>query len=412
MRRAGPEWHPKLDTRVLQKSCFNPEVSCQFEPLLPTRPAPELDELAEEVCRRGFELKRLVHPVTEARIATVLRSVNSFYSNRIQWKGTHPLEFEQALRRRLKQEPGTSLQRLALAHIETHKEMESWLAERPDTPVFGAEFLCRLHRSFYGHLTREDRLTRDGDEVAPGELRQHHTAVGQHQAPDWRTIGAFLGRAEEVYASVRGLERKLIAIACAHHRLAWMHPFRDGNGRVLRLQSQAALLQHGTGSGLWGVARGFALDLKTYRDRLADADSPKRGDLDCPGRLSEAGLVAFARYFLETCLGQITFMAGMLDLTTLRDRVLAYLMFLSETEDDIRIQAEPALYHVFLAGRVARDKFKEMTGLRTRAAGKAMATLLRRGLLESETPNGPVSIGLPPDALDFYFPRLYLEATA
>lgn len=403
---------PSPDSRVLQDSRFHPEVFCRFEPLLPTLPAPELDELAEEVCRRGFELKRLVHPVTEARIAAVLRSVNSFYSNRIQWKGTRPLEFEQALRKRLEREPGTSLQRLALAHIETQKEMESRLAERPDTPVFGAEFLCRLHRSFYGHLTREDRLTRDGDELVPGELRREYTAVGQHQAPDWRAIGAFLGRAEEVYASVRGLERKLIAIACAHHRLAWVHPFRDGNGRVLRLQSQAALMQHGAGSGLWGVARGLALDLKTYRDRFDYANLPRRGDLDGPGSLTEAGLVAFARYFLETCLGQITFMARMLDLNTLRDRVLAYLMFLRETEEDIRIEAEPALHHGFLAGRVTRGEFKQMTGLRARTADKTIAALLRRGLLESETPKGPVSVGLPPDALDFYFPRLYLQVAA
>lgn len=384
----------------------------QFEPLLPTLPAPELDELAEEVCRRGFELKRLIHPVTEARIATVLRSVNSFYSNRIQWKGTRPLELDRALRRRLKQEQGTRLQRLALAHIETHKEMESWLAERPETPVYNTAFLCRLHRSFYKRLTREDRLTRDGDEIVPGELRRHHTAVGKHQAMDWRLIDGFLGRAEEVYASVRGIERKLIAIACAHHRFAWVHPFRDGNGRVLRLQSQAALLQHGAGSGLWGVARGFALDLKAYRDRLEDADLPRRDNLDGPGNLSEAGLVAFARYFLETCLGQISFMAGMLDLKTLRDRVLAYLMFLRETEEDMRIEAEPALHHVFLAGRVPRGEFKQMTGLRARTADKTIAALLRHGLLELETPTGPISFGFPPDALDFYFPRLYLKATA
>ena len=55
-----------------------PSQAHWFEPLLPTLPQPALDALAEEVCRRGFELKRLVHPVTEARIAKLLRSVNSY----------------------------------------------------------------------------------------------------------------------------------------------------------------------------------------------------------------------------------------------------------------------------------------------------------------------------------------------
>lgn len=385
----------------------------QFEPLLPTLAAPQLDELAEELCRRGFELKRLVHPVTEARIATLLRSVNSYYSNRIEGQHTHPREIERALKRNFSKDADKArLQRLALAHIETQKEMESWLAERPNTRVFSAEFLSQLHKRFYQRLREADRATKESDVLVPGEFRKRDVQVGEHVPPDWRLIEVSLARAEEVYSSVRGLARKLIAVACAHHRLAWVHPFRDGNGRVVRLQSQAALLQHGAGSGLWAVSRGLARDVQTYYVRLADADSPKRGDLDGRGNLSEAGLVAFVRYFLETCVDQVTFMGDMLNLTTLRGRVRAYLLFLSETVDDVRLEAEPALYHVFLAGQVPRGEFKQMTGLRERTAEKTIAALLRRGLLESPSPKGPLTIGLPLDALAFYFPRFYPEAAA
>ena len=90
----------------------------------------------------------------------------------------------------------------------------------------------------------------------------------------------------------------------------------------------------------------------------------------------------------------------------------AYLTLLSETETDIRPEAEPALYHVFLAGTVERGEFKQMTGLGARTADKAIAAMLAKGLLMSDTPKGPVSIGLPLDALAFYFPRLYPEAAA
>ena len=94
--------------------------------------------------------------------------------------------------------------------------------------------------------------------MVPGEFRRRDVTVGGHLAPDWGSVPAFLKRAEEVYAAARGLSSKLIAIACAHHRIAWVHPFRDGNGRVVRLQSQAALIQHGAGSALWSVSRGIA----------------------------------------------------------------------------------------------------------------------------------------------------------
>ena len=105
-------------------------------------------------------------------------------------------------------------------------------------------------------------------------------------------------------------------------------------------------------------------------------------------------------------------MAGLLQLGEMKKRIRAYLTLASETEPGIRLEAAPALYHVFLAGEVRRGEFKQMTGLGERTADKAIAALLKKGLLVSDAPKGPVSIGLPLDALAFYFPRLYPEAAA
>jgi hypothetical protein len=103
-------------------------------------------------------------------------------------------------------------------------------------------------------------------------------------------------------------------------------------------------------------------------------------------------------------------MAKLLDLTTLRARVAAHLRFLADGDASVRVEAAPALHHAFLGGTVPRGEFKRMTGLPSRTADRAIAALLRRGLLESDTPKGPVRIGLPLNALAFYFPRLYPEA--
>jgi Fic family protein len=385
----------------------------EFEPLLPTQPHSELEALAEEVCRRGFELKRLVHPITEARIARLLRSVNSYYSNRIEGQQTHPRDIERALQKSFSKEPAKArLQRLAIAHIRTQEAMEVQLAESPDLAVYGTGFLAGLHKGFYGGLPKEDLVTGQGDRIVPGELRKRDVVVGGHDAPAWQSVPQFLDRAENVYSAVRGMSSKLIAIACAHHRFAWVHPFRDGNGRVVRLQSQAALIQHGAGSALWSVSRGLARDVQTYYDRLSDADSPRRGDLDGRGNLSEAGLVAFAKHFLATCLDQLTFMGTMLDLTTLRGRVQGYLVYLSQQDKEVRAEAAPALHYLFLAGTAPRGEFKQMTGLSTRSADRAIAALLKRGLLESDSARGPVRFGLPLEALSYYFPALYPEAAA
>jgi Fic family protein len=389
------------------------EAIHQFEPLLPTLAHPELEALAEDLAARARELKGLVHPATGARIAELLRGVNSYYSNRIEGQHTHPREIERALRKDFDKAPDKArLQRLAIAHIDTQKEMESWLAADPALSVYSADFIARIHYSFYGKLPPEERITEEGDAIVPGKWRQKDVTVGEHVAPDWKAIPDFLQRVEDVYSREKGASRQLIALACAHHRLAWVHPFRDGNGRVMRLQSQAALIRQGAGSGLWAVSRGLARDVQAYYDRLAGADQPRQGDLDGRGNLSEKGLDAFAKYFLETCLDQVTFMSELLQLKDLRGRMRAYLRLLSETESDIRAEAEPALYHVFLAGSVKRGEFKRMTGLGARVADKVIAAMLKKELLVTDTPKGPVSVGLPLDALAFYFPRLYPEAAA
>lgn len=389
------------------------EAVHQFEPLLPTLAHPELDALAEDLSTKALELKALVHPVTAAQIAALLRGVNSYYSNRIEGQHTHPREIERALRKDFDKVPDKArLQRLAIAHIDTQKEMESWLAAEPALSVYSPDFIARLHASFFGKLPEEERVTKEGDAIVPGEWRKKDVDVGEHVAPDWKAVPDFLKRAQQVYSGVNGAPKQLIALACAHHRLAWVHPFRDGNGRVIRLQSQAALIRQGSGSGLWAVSRGLARDVKSYYDRLDDADQPRQGDLDGRGNLSERGLAAFARYFLETCLDQVQFMSELLQLKDLRARMRAYLKLVSETDAEIRLEAEPALYHIFLAGSVKRGEFKQMTGLGARTADKVIAAMLKKGLLASDSPKGPVNVGLPLDALAFYFPRLYPEAAA
>ena len=386
----------------------------QFEPLLPAvdrRGVKRLRTLADEVGQSSRSLKQGLHPLTEARIAQLLRSVNSYYSNRIEGQHTHPLEIERALKADFSSRPGEACkQRQALAHIEAQKEMEGWLSGGPD--VYAPAFLQRLHAAFYQRLTAPDRVMPEGDTVEPGAWRARDVVVGNHHAPDHSVIVRFLERAQTVYDGARGEVERLIAVACAHHRLAWVHPFRDGNGRVMRLQSHAALMRMGVGSPLWAVARGFAREQGAYYARLAAADQPRRGDLDGRGNLTEAGLIAFAEFFLRTCLDQLQFMGALLDFDGWRKRMRAYLTLLSETERDMRREAELPLYHLFLAGEMTRGEFVQMTGLAGRTGNRVLAACFQQGLVESPSPKGILRLGLPLPALAFYFPQLYPEAAA
>lgn len=68
------------------------------------------------------------------------------------------------------------------------------------------------------------------------------------------------------------------------------------------------------------------------------------------------------------------------------------------------------LHYAFASGPMERGEFRQLTGLGERTARSLLAHLLRSGLLVSDSPLGPVRLGLPLDALQFLFPALHPEA--
>ena len=207
---------------------------------------------------------------------------------------------------------------------------------------------------------------------------------------------------------------QLVAMAAAHHRLAWIHPFRDGNGRVARLHSHAVLGQLGLTNGLWSPLRGFARAQDAYYAHLAAADEPRAGDLDGRGNLTEAGLVQWIGWGLDQCLDQVGFMAGLLSMEGVKDRMAACLAFEEQVvKQGVRTQALRALHYLFSAQtELERADFKAMLGLGERQATAQVSALLKRGLLETDSPYGKLRLGVPQHALRFYFPRLWPEAEA
>lgn len=64
-----------------------------------------------------------------------------------------------------------------------------------------------------------------------------------------------------------GKAKRVLAMATAHHRFNWIHPFPDGNGRVSRLMSHAMAHKAGIGAhGLWSISRGLARGLEPGLD--------------------------------------------------------------------------------------------------------------------------------------------------
>lgn len=386
----------------------------QFEPLIPS------DARLEPLLAKAHDLSRVATKLAGKRVPPelrgLLRNMNSYYTNRIEGQHTRPREIDQALRQDFSQDAALAAkQRLAVAHIEAEQALEQCYSG-PDgaAALYSVQAVQDLHRELFGRLPAADLLTAEQAPIVPGALRRQDVQVGQHVAPAHASVPVFLQRWASFYGGVRRGEAALVAMACAHQRLGWVHPFVDGNGRVMRLHTHTLLNALGYTGGLWSPLRGFARSTERYYALLADADSLRRGDLDGRGNLSEQALIAWVDYVLDTCLDQVHFMGSMLDFETMKARIEACLVFESTVlKQGVRQESLRALHYLFLSGEdMTRGEFKSMLGMSDRGATDALGALVKRGLLKSDSPQGKVRFGLPQHALRFLFPQLWPEAEA
>jgi Fic family protein len=386
----------------------------QFEPLMPGEAAmgPLLAK-AHDLSRSATLLAGKHAP---AELRSLLRSMNSYYTNRIEGQHTRPHEIDQALKQDFSNDTKLAAkQRLAVAHIEAEGALEQHFAGEPGaSALYAPDAVQRVHQELFNRLPPEDRFTDEGEPIQPGQLREREVKVDHHVAPAFASVPDFLTRWGQYYGNVRRGEAALVAMACAHQRLEWIHPFVDGNGRVMRLHTHTLLTALGYTGGLWSPLRGFARSTERYYALLADADSLRRGDLDGRGNLSQQALVAWADYVLGVCQDQVNFMASMLNFETLVARLAACLVFEATVEKSgVRQESLHGLHYLFLSGsEMARGDFKAMLGLSDRGATDALGALVKRGFLKSDSPQGKVRFGLPQHALRFLFPRLWPEAEA
>ena len=386
----------------------------QFEPLLPS------EARIGPLLARAHDFSHAATVLAGTRVPpelrTMLRSMNSYYTNRIEGQHTRPHEIDQALRKDFSKDAKLAAkQRLAVAHIEAEVALEQRYAGQDGArALHAADAVQAMHQELFGRLPAKDLFTDEGEPIVPGQLRARDVRVGAHVPPAFASVPQFLERWAAYYGNVRRGEAALVAMACAHQRLGWVHPFVDGNGRVMRLHTHTLLSSLGYTGGLWSPLRGFARSTERYYALLADADSLRRGDLDGRGNLSEQALVAWADYVLGVCQDQVGFMASMLDFATLKERIEACLVFEATVEKSgVRQESLRGLHYLFLSGEeMARGDFKAMLGMSDRGATDALGALIKRGLLKSDSPQGKVRFGLPQHALRFLFPRLWPEAEA
>jgi Fic family protein len=380
-----------------------------IEPAFPEQNGPALEDLVSSIILRAGRLQAKVRPEFREELSGVTRMMHCYYSNLIEGQQTMVPDIEAALRSDFSAEPQKrDLQELALAHLACQR----WAASYEGSP-FGPDFLRELHGRFYSALPPSLRVanTSTGAKIplTPGVLREGNVRVGAHLAPPHEIVPSLLRHFQRRYERAgQSLTTKIIAIGASHHRLAWIHPFRDGNGRVVRLFSDTLIRQLGIDSdGLWSLSRGLAFARTEYYERLSNADrerDPGSPD-DGQGHLGERALREFCEFTLKVMLDQISFMEGLFEFETLWHRIDQYVRLESGIEDSERVSL--LLREALYKGEFPRGEAGRIAGAGERTGRTALATAIQAGLLKSSTPKSPVRLALPAKVLGSYFPRLF-----
>jgi Fic family protein len=389
------------------------ETADLMEPLVigeTSRHRNALTNLALQLAQESAAFRHSLPDSLVASLAELVRAMNCYYSNLIEGHDTHPVDIERALKRDYSADPHKrDLQKEAAAHIGVQK----WI---DDGGLHGHEStstsICEIHRRFCEFLPPEMLFVQDPDSgervpVVPGELRQRAVSVGIHVAISPGAIPRFLGRFESVFGQLGKMD-SLISVAAAHHRLLWIHPFIDGNGRVARLLSHAMLLRLLDTGAIWSVARGLARKVEDYKRHLADCDSPRRNDYDGRGNLSEEVLAKFTKFFLETCIDQVQFMKGLIQPDVLRERIIVW-----AEEEIVRGNLAPKSGNVLKAllyrGNLPRADVAMTVGSTERHARRVVAALSERGVLASNGVREPWRLVFPAALASRWMPGLFPE---
>lgn len=234
------------------------------------------------------------------------------------------------------------------------------------------------------HSLVVDGLTDEGDKT-PGAYRTWNVQItgADHIPPEHFEVQNLMDELLEFVNSGGPEKYDLLKTAIAHHRFAWIHPFGNGNGRVVRLLTYILLIKYGFNvkeGQLINPTAVFCSDRDLYYQMLARADSG-----------SDADILAWCEYALSGILEEVQKLNKLLDFDYLYKKVLLPTIDLARERENIT-----SLEHKVLAIGIKAQEFKA-ADLKTAFSGQTerqrthqIARMKEAGLIRPLEENGRI----------------------
>lgn len=250
----------------------------------------------------------------------------------------------------------------AMAYIEEHVHSSDPLTE---------SLIRELHAIAVKGLDREGDAT-------PGAYRQQPVRIAQakHLPPEFIQVPHYMQELVAFINADHPHKYDLIKVALAHHRFGWIHPFGNGNGRVVRLLTYVLLIKYGfnvkIGGRVLNPTAVFCNDRDRYYAMLARADTG-----------TPQGREDWCVYVLQGMLDELRKVDRLTDFGYLRDRILAPALTYARQRGLITV-LEGNLLHIAAQCGVAKaaDLAVAMPGMTSAQRTYQIKKLVERKMLQ------------------------------
>lgn len=265
----------------------------------------------------------------------------------------------------------------ALREIANIEEAMSYVE---DTMQAGAPLSEHFIRELHALAVRD--LQREGDKT-PGAYRTTPVYIAQsaHLPPDAVQVPGYMQALVTFINHSDPPKYDLIKVALAHHRFGWVHPFGNGNGRVVRLLTYALLIKYGfnvkTGGRVLNPTAVFCSDREKYYQMLSCAD------MGLPDKLEQ-----WCVYVLQGVLGELKKVDQLTDYDYLSARILVPALAYARQRGLLTAQEQAVLLAAVKGGIVkSSDLTPAMPSLNATQRTYQIKKLLERKMLQPVEPN-------------------------
>ena len=335
--------------------------------LNPSFDSPLVDVLTELEYLRRLQLGGTTPPTVFFQLKYIFHILESLGSARIEGNHTTLADYVESKLDGDSRRPADQLREMenietAMRYIEENFQSGDALSEH---------FIRELHTIAVKNLEREGDAT-------PGAYRRAQVQIAQseHLPPDMVSVPQYMQELVTFINEAHPPKYDLIKIALAHHRFGWVHPFGNGNGRVVRLLTYALLIKYGfnvnAGERVLNPTAVFCNDRDRYYAMLAQADTGK-----------QQGLENWCAYVLQGILDELRKVDRLADFDYLNGRILAPALAYAKERQLITAQ-EAGMLHIAAKNGVikAADLAVAMPGMTEAQRTYQIKRLVERKMLQ------------------------------